>query len=168
MNIGFIGIGNMGKPMSTNLLKAGYELVVYDVCREAMEESIRLGAKAAGNPSEVANFSDIVMTSLPTPEILEEVVLRRNGVLNGARRGCVLIDTSTVSPSTIKKIASFAKDRGVEVLDAPVSGGVAGANAGTLTVMVGGDEDVYKRCLGILRVIGKNVYYVGDVGQAML
>ena len=165
MNIGFIGIGNMGKPMSTNLLKAGYELIVFDIRKEAMEEPIRLGAKAASNPNDVAKLSDIVITSLPTPEILEEVVLGRNGVLDGARSGCVLIDTGTVSPSTIKKIASLAKDRGVQVLDAPVSGGVAGAIAGTLTVMVGGDKDVYERCLGILRVIGKNIYHVGDVGS---
>src|SRR5512137_1253131 len=107
MNIGFIGIGNMGRPMSINLLKAGYHLTVFDISKEAMEEPIRLGAKAASNPNDVAKFSDIVITSLPTPEILEEVVLGRNGVLNGARSGCVLIDTGTVSPSTIKKIASL-------------------------------------------------------------
>jgi 2-hydroxymethylglutarate dehydrogenase len=165
MNIGFIGIGNMGRPMSTNLLKAGYELTVFDISKEAMEEPIRLGAKAASNPKDVAKYSDIVITSLPTPEILEEVVLGRNGVLVGARSGCILIDTGTVSPSTIKKIASLAKDKGMQVLDAPVSGGVAGAMAGTLTIMVGGDKDVYEKCLGILRVLGKNIYHVGNVGS---
>ncbi len=106
-----------------------------------------------------------MITSLPTPEALEEVVLAKDGLLEGARRGCILIDTSTVSPSTIRRIASLAKDRGVEVLDAPVSGGVAGAKAGTLTVMVGGDKGVFEKCLEVLRVIGKNVYYVGRVGS---
>lgn len=165
MRIGFIGIGNMGRPMSTNLLKAGYKLRIYDIREEAMEEPLRLGAEAASSPKEVAQASDIVMTSLPTPEALEEVVLGRSGVLEGAVRGCVLVDTSTVSPSTIRKIAAIAKDKGVEVLDAPVSGGVAGARAGTLTVMVGGDRDVFERCLEVLRVIGRNVYHVGDVGS---
>ena len=165
MKIGFIGIGNMGTPMSTNLLKAGHELVVYDIREEAMEEPVRLGAKAARSPKEVAQTSDVVITSLPTQKALEEVVLQRDGVLEGAKRGCVLIDTSTVSPSTVKRIAAIAKERGVEVLDAPVSGGVAGARAATLTVMVGGDKGVFERCLEIFRVIGKNVYHVGGVGS---
>lgn len=163
MRIGFIGIGNMGGPMSINLLKAGYKLIIYDIREEAMEEPVRLGAETASSPKEVAQASDIVITSLPTPEALEEVVLGRCGVLEGARRGCVLVDTSTVSPSTIRRIPSIAMDRGVEVLDAPVSGGVTGARARTLTVMVGGDREVFERCREILRVIGKNVYHVGDV-----
>ena len=152
MRIGFIGIGSMGKPMSTNLLRAGYELTVYDIREEAMEAPVRLGAKAAGSPKEVARASDVVLTSLPTPESLERVVLGVDGVLEGAREGSILIDTSTVSPSTIKKIWAEAKDRGVMLLEAPVSGGVMGAEAGTLTVIVGGDKAVYERCHGILRV----------------
>jgi len=165
MKIGFIGIGNMGAPMSANLLKAGHELTVYDKREEAMEEPVRLGAKAARSPREVAHASDVVMTSLPTQKALEDVVMGRDGVLEGAMRGCVLIDTSTVSPSTIKRIAAIARERGVEVLDAPVSGGVAGARAATLTVMVGGDKGVFERCQEVLSVIGKNVYHVGDVGS---
>jgi len=165
MKIGFIGIGNMGLPMSSNLLKAGYELIVYDIREEAMKDPVRLGAKAARSSREVAQASDIVMTSLPTQKALEEVVLLEDGVLEGAKRGCILIDTSTVSPSSIKSIASIAKERGVEVLDAPVSGGVAGAKAATLTVMVGGDKSVFDRCQEIFRVIGKNIYHVGDVGS---
>ena len=165
MKIGFIGIGNMGAPMSANLLKAGHELTVYDVREEAMEEPVRLGAKAARSPREVAHASDVVMTSLPTQKALEDVVMGRDGVLEGAMRGCVLIDTSTVSPSTIKRIAAIARERGVEVLDAPVSGGVAGARAATLTVMVGGDKGVFERCQEVLSAIGKNIYHVGDVGS---
>jgi len=155
----------MGAPMSANLLKAGHELTGYDKREEAMEEPVRLGAKAARSPREVAHASDVVMTSLPTQKALEDVVMGRDGVLEGAMRGCVLIDTSTVSPSTIKRIAAIARERGVEVLDAPVSGGGAGARAATLTVMVGGDKGVFERCQEVLSVIGKNVYHVGDVGS---
>jgi 3-hydroxyisobutyrate dehydrogenase len=165
MRIGFIGIGSMGRPMSINLLRAGYELTVYDIREEAMEAPVRLGAKAAGSPKEVSRTSDIVLTSLPTPEALEQVVLGADGVLEGARKGGILIDTSTVSPSTIKKIWAEAKDRGMMVLEAPVSGGVIGAEAGTLTVIVGGDKLVFERCHEILQVIGENIIHVGDVGS---
>ena len=155
----------MGTPMSINLLNAGHELMVYDVRVEAMTEPVRLGAKIARSPKEVAQASDFVVTSLPTTKALEEVVLGRDGVLEGAMRGCVLIDTSTVSPSSIKRMAHIAKEKGVEVLDAPVSGGVAGAKAATLTVMVGGDKGVFERCQEIFHAIGKNIYHVGDVGS---
>jgi len=165
MRIGFIGIGSMGKPMSINLLRAGYELTVYDIRKEAMEAPVRSGAKAATSPKEVAQASDIVLTSLPTPEALEDVVLGADGVLEGARKGGILIDTSTVSPSTIKKIWAEAKDRGLMVLEAPVSGGVIGAEAGTLTVIVGGDRPVFERCHEILKVLGENIHHVGDVGS---
>jgi len=164
LKIGFIGIGNMGRPMSINLIKAGHELTVHDIREEATEGPVRMGARAAGSPREVAESSDIVMTSLPSSEALEEVALGEDGVLEGAARGCILVDTSTVSPSTIRRVADVARGRGVEVLDAPVSGGVAGAEAGSLTVMVGGDRAVFERCLEVLRVIGENVYHVGGVG----
>jgi 3-hydroxyisobutyrate dehydrogenase len=165
LKVGFIGVGVMGREMSINLLKAGYELTVYDIREEALEGPIRFGARAAGSPKEIAQVSDIIITSLPNPEALEEVVLGNDGVLEGARRGCILIDTSTVSPSTIRKVASAVKDRGVDVLDAPVSGGVSGAKAGALSVMVGGDVDVFERCLEVLRVFGKNIYHVGELGS---
>ena len=165
MRIGFIGIGNMGKLMSINLLRAGYQLTVYDIREEAMKAPLRLGAKAAKNPKEVAQTSDIILTSLPTPEALEEVVLGLNGVLEGARKGSILVDTSTVSPSTIKKIWAKAKYRGLMVLEAPVSGGVIGAEAGTLTVIVGGDKPVFDKCHEILKVIGENIYHVGELGS---
>jgi 2-hydroxymethylglutarate dehydrogenase len=165
MKIGFIGIGVMGREMSINLLKAGYEVSVYDIRKDAMEDPIRWGAKAASSPQEVAHVSDLILTSLPSPEALEDVVLGTHGVLAGARSGCILIDTSTVSPSTIRKVASAANERGVDVLDAPVSGGVEGAKAGTLAVMVGGKVEVFARCLEVLRVIGKDIQHVGDVGS---
>jgi 3-hydroxyisobutyrate dehydrogenase-like beta-hydroxyacid dehydrogenase len=130
-----------------------------------MEAPILLGAKPAKSPKEVAQNSDIMLTSLPTPKALEDVVLGADGVLEGAKKGSILIDTSTVSPSTIKRVSSEAMDRGVDVLEAPVSGGVIGAEAGTLTVIGGGDKSVYERCRPILKVIGENIYHVGDVGS---
>jgi 3-hydroxyisobutyrate dehydrogenase len=165
MRIGFIGIGSMGEPMSLNLLRAGYELTVYDIREEAMEVPVCSGAKAARSPKEVAQASDIVLTSLPTPGALEEVVLGADGVLEGARKGIILIDTSTVSPSLIRKVSAEAKDKGMDVLEAPVSGGVIGAEAGTLTVIVGGDESVYDKCREVLDVIGENIIHVGGVGS---
>jgi 2-hydroxymethylglutarate dehydrogenase len=164
MKIGFIGIGNMGRPMSMNLIRAGYELMVHDIREEAMEDPIRIGATAAGSPKEVAEACDIVMTSLPSPEALKEVALGEDGVLKGTSRGGILVDTSTVSPSMIRKVSEAAKSRGVDVLDAPVSGGVAGAEAGTLTIIVGGDDDVFERCIKVFRVIGEKIYHVGRVG----
>jgi 3-hydroxyisobutyrate dehydrogenase len=165
MRIGVIGIGSMGTPMSINLLKAGYELTVYDIREEAMEAPVKLGAKAASSPKEVAQASEIVMTSLPTPESLVEVALGFDGVLEEAHEGSTLIDTSTISPSTIRRVWAEAKEKGVNVLEAPVSGGVIGAEAGTLTVIVGGEKPVYERCLDVLRVIGGNIYHVGEVGS---
>ncbi len=164
MRIGFIGIGVMGREMSINLLKAGYDVIVYDIRPEALEDPMRLGATAARSPQEVAQNADLILTSLPSPEALEDVVFGRHGVLAGARRGGVLMDTSTVAPSTIRKVAAAAHERGVDVLDAPVSGGVEGARAGTLAVMVGGPIDVFTRCLAVLRVIGTNIHHVGAVG----
>ena len=120
MRIGFIGIGSMGRPMSINLLRAGYELTVYDIRDEAMEAPVRLGAKAATSPKEVARASDVVLTSLPTPEAVEEVVLGADGVLEGALKGGILVDTSTIPPSTIKKIWAEAKDRGLSARGVPL------------------------------------------------
>lgn len=164
MKIGFIGIGAMGSHMSVNLLKAGYDVTVYDIRREAMKYPMQFGAKPRNSPSELAQSSDIVITSLPSTVALEDVVLGKQGVLNGVRSGCILIDTSTVAPSTIQKIALVMKEQGVEVLEAPVSGGVEGAKMGTLTIMVGGTADTFQRCYELLQVIGKNIYHVGALG----
>jgi 3-hydroxyisobutyrate dehydrogenase-like beta-hydroxyacid dehydrogenase len=155
----------MGKLMCINLLQAGYEVVVYDLIDEAMNAVVNFGAAKAGSPKEVAQSSELVFTSLPTPEDLEDVVLGVNGLLEGARKGCILVDTSTVSPSTIKRISDIASEKGVRILEAPVSGGVIGAKAGTLTIMVGGEKSVFEECFEILQVIGGNIYHVGHVGS---
>jgi 2-hydroxymethylglutarate dehydrogenase len=165
MKIGVIGIGVMGRHMSVNLVKAGYDVRIYDIRTEAMEDPMHLGATLTQSPKELADASEIVITSLPSSEALEDVVLGRRGVLEGARRGCILVDTSTVSPLTIRKIAVSANEQGVDMLEAPVSGGVEGAKAGTLTVMVGGTAHVLARCREVLQVIGTNIYHVGDLGS---
>jgi len=165
LKLGFIGLGKMGAPMSRNLLKKGFELTVYDIRKEAVEQIVSAGARAASSIKEVAEVSEVILTSLPTPSIVEEVILGTGGVLDEARKGSVIIDTSTVSPSTSRKIAVAAEKKGVEALDAPVSGGPYRAAEGTLTVMVGGKKEVYERCLDIFRAIGTNIFYTGPAGS---
>jgi len=165
MDVGYIGTGNMGKPMAMNLLKAGHKLTVYDKRKEAMEELVKQGAILADTPKAVAEVSKITLSSLPGTQQVEEVALGENGVLQGAARGHHYIDMSTSSPSLIRKIASIGADKGVEVLDAPVSGGVRKATDGTLTIMVGGSRSAFEFCEPILRIMGENVTLVGDVGS---
>ncbi|MFQ5711620.1 MAG: NAD(P)-dependent oxidoreductase [Candidatus Geothermarchaeales archaeon] len=164
MKTGFIGIGVMGRPIAKNLLKAGFELTVYDVDEEAVHHLTSIGAREADSPRHVAEASEAILTCLPSSEALEEAVLGRRGVLEGAMTGSTIIDLGTTDPGTIRKIAGYAEEKGVEVLDAPVSGGPEGAEAGTLTVMVGGKREVYDRCAEILGSVGKNVYYLGGLG----
>jgi len=162
--VGFIGLGNMGYPISLNLLRAGYRLVVYDIVAEKIEKMVREGATGASSPKEVAELSDIVMTSLPTPEVLEQVVTGPQGILEAGHKGLTLVMLDTISPSTARHIASEAGRHGVKVLDAPVSGGPYLAKEGALTIMVGGDADVFESCRPVLEKIGRHIYYVGGSG----
>ncbi|MEW6662508.1 MAG: NAD(P)-dependent oxidoreductase [Bacillota bacterium] len=164
MRIGYIGLGKMGKPMVLNLLKAGYGVTVTDINLQVRAELESFGAKSASSPREVAAASEIIITSLPTPQIVEQVVMGDDGVLAGAKAGTVLVDMSTVTPETIRKIALAATPKEVRVLDAPVSGGEAGAKAATLTIIVGGEQETFEKCRPILEVLGKKIYHVGDVG----
>ena len=165
LNVGFVGLGKMGAPMSRNLLEKGHQLTVYDVRKEAIEQLVSAGAKGASSSREVAAASEVTFTSLPNPSIVEEVILGPGGVLEGAKKGDVIIDTSTVTPTTSRKLASAAEEKGVDVLDAPVTGGTKRAADATLTIMVGGRRDVYDKCLVILRVIGTNIFYTGSAGS---
>ncbi|GBC69868.1 2-(hydroxymethyl)glutarate dehydrogenase [archaeon HR01] len=164
-SIGFIGLGNMGQPISSNLLRAGYRLVVYDILEERVEEMVSQGAIRGTSPRDVASKSDVVMTSLPTPEALESVLAGRDGVLEAGREGMVIVLLDTISPITARRIARMASLKGVEVLDAPVSGGPYLAREGALTIMVGGDRKVFERCRHVLEKIGKNIFYVGGIGS---
>jgi len=165
LKIGFIGLGVMGKPMAKNLVKAGHRLAVCKhVDPRPVNELVALGAREAASPKQVAEMSEVVITMLPDSAEVEAVILGENGVLNGSREGMIIIDMSSIAPSTSRKLSGEAARKGVKVLDAPVSGGEPGAIQGTLTIMVGGEEAAFSRCLEVLKVLGKNITYVGDVG----
>ncbi|SDD49037.1 NAD(P)-dependent oxidoreductase [Sporomusa acidovorans] len=165
LKVGFVGLGAMGRPMASNILQAGYSLTVYDIGAAAVEAMKEQGAIAAAGPRQVAQNSDMVMISLPNSTIVEEVVSGKEGLLAGSHPGQVFIDLSSVTPGHTKKMAALAAAKGVGYLDAPVSGGVAGAAAGTLTIMVGGDKRVIDQCQPVLQAIGKKVYHAGPVGS---
>lgn len=168
MKVGFIGTGNMGNPMAANLIKAGHQLTVHDLRREAATNLLEMGAKWADTPKEAVPGNEVVLTSLPMPRDVEAVVLGENGILEGAVRGSIYADLSTNSPTTIRRIHQICAEKGVIVMDAPVSGGVYGAAAGTLAVMVGGEERVFKRIKSTLDAIGRHVVYCGPIGNGMV
>lgn len=165
MKVGFIGIGAMGKPMAKNLLNAGYDLTVNDVNEAAVAEMVALGAKEAHTPAELAAKVDVVITMLPNFNVVASCMEGANGVLAGAKEGTVIIDMSSVSPGQTRKMAEKAEKNGLVYLDAPVSGGVTGAEKGSLTIMIGGPEDTVKKVMGIFNTLGKKVYHVGPVGS---
>ena len=162
--IGFIGLGIMGKPMARNLLKAGHAVTVYNRSRPAMEELHRAGAHLGPSPKDVAAAAEIVITMLPNSPDVEAVVLGPNGVLEGATPGTILADMSTISPLVSQKIYREAKQRGVWALDAPVSGGEKGAIEGILSVMVGGDKEVFDAVVPVFQAMGKTITYMGPAG----
>ena len=162
--IGFIGLGIMGKPMARNLMTAGYEVTVYDIVGEAVEELATDGAKTASSSEEVASVTDTIITMLPDSADSEKVILGPGGVLEGARSGSIIIDMSSIAPSVSQKISLECSQKSVEFLDAPVSGGEPGAVNATLAIMVGGKQDIFDRCSDLLQVMGANVVLTGDVG----
>ena len=162
--VGFIGLGLMGKPMSKRILQAGHELTVFNRSKPPVEELVSLGARAAQSPREVAEKSEFVILMLPDSPDVEKVVLGENGVCEGAGEGSIVIDMSTVSPFTEIKIAEMLRQRGVYYLDAPVTGSTPAAEAGTLTIMVGGPREAFDRSLPILQCMGKNIHYMGNNG----
>ena len=168
MKVGFIGLGNMGNPMASNLVKAGHQLTVHDLRREAATNLLEMGATWADTPREVVPGNELVLTSLPMPRDVEAVVLGENGIMEGADPSTVYLDLSTNSPTAIRRIHDVCAEKGVTVLDAPVSGGVYGAAAATLAVMVGGDKAVYDRMKPTLDAIGSHVVYCGPIGNGMV
>ncbi|WP_342540778.1 2-hydroxy-3-oxopropionate reductase [Heyndrickxia sp. FSL K6-6286] len=162
--IGFIGLGIMGKPMALNLIKAGHTLTVFDLNQEAVKAVCAVGATAARSAKAVAENSDIIITMLPASKHVTEVVLGENGVLEGAKKGSLIIDMSSITPDVSKEIATKLEGKGIDMLDAPVSGGEPKAIDGTLAIMVGGKEDVFNRALPVLHDMGKDVTLVGDNG----
>jgi 2-hydroxy-3-oxopropionate reductase len=166
--IGLIGLGLMGTPMAKNLLKAGYELSVHDINRKAVDEVVGLGAKGDSSPKEVAASAEAILLSLPGDSEVEEVILGKDGILEGGRPGSVLVDMSTISPLTAKRMAEVLQERGMEMLDAPVSGGQEGAREGTLTIMVGGKPEVFELMQPALQKLGKNVTHIGSHGAGQV
>ena len=167
-NIGFVGLGIMGKPMVRNLLKAGYIPQVYNRSQAAVGELVAEGASAASSPKNVAEQSDIVITMLPDSPDVEAVVLGSDGVLEGSKKGLLLIDMSTISPVVTRTIAAELVSSGVRMLDAPVSGGDKGAIAGTLSIMVGGEAEDFERALPIFEAMGKTIRHCGPVGSGQV
>ncbi|GKV80921.1 2-hydroxy-3-oxopropionate reductase [Pectobacterium carotovorum subsp. carotovorum] len=164
MKIGFIGLGIMGKPMSKNLLKAGYSLVVMDRNLDAVAEVVAAGATAAETPKQVAELCDVIITMLPNSPHVKEVVLGENGVIDGARAGSIVVDMSSIAPLASREIATALAAKEIAMLDAPVSGGEPKAIDGTLSVMVGGDKALFERCFEILKSMAGSVVHTGDIG----
>ena len=164
MKVGFIGLGTMGGSMAFNTIQGGHELVVHDIRRESATRHLEAGATWVDSPREVAEASDIVFTSLPGPTEVEAVFLGDDGILQGMSSGKVYFDLSTSTPNLIRRLHDIASGQGVQVLDAPVSGGPRGAESRNLAIWVGGDKDVFDRCKSALDAIGDKAYYVGPIG----
>lgn len=164
MKIGFIGLGIMGKPMCKNLIKAGHRPVIYSRNQATLDEMTAAGATAAASPKEVAAQVDLVITMLPNSPEVKEVVLGANGVIQGAKPGCIVADMSSIAPLASQQIAASLAEQGIELLDAPVSGGQPKAIEGTLSVMVGGKQEVFDRCEPIFKAMAASVVRVGDIG----
>ena len=164
MRVGFIGLGGIGKPMAKCIARAGFDLTVNDLRDEPLKDLEQHGAAVARSAREVASVSDVVLASLPSNEASEEVALGDDGVLAGASNGDVYIELSTISPDVVRTISREAAERGVEVLDAPVSGGLAQRREGRLSVMVGGDAATLARARPVLEAIGERIFHVGGTG----
>ncbi len=164
MKIGFIGLGIMGKPMVANLLKAGHELVVYDVVKENVTAMVEKGATAADSSKQVAEQCKLVITMLPNSPHVKTVVMGTNGVLEGAVAGTILIDMSSIAPLASQEICKACKEKGVYMIDAPVSGGEPKAIDGTMSIMVGGDHEIFEQVYDILMVMGGSAVYCGNIG----
>lgn len=167
-NIAFIGLGNMGAPMAENLLKAGYALSVYDLSAEAIQRLQQAGASVADSPKEAASNAQVVISMLPAGQHVHSVYLGDNGLLAELPKGTLVIDSSTIAAADARVVAEAASELGIDFLDAPVSGGTGGAIAGSLTFIVGGNDDAFAKAEPILAVMGKNIFHAGDHGAGQV
>ena len=165
MRVGFIGLGNMGQPMAANILRAGHELTIHDTRRQTGRDLEAAGAAWVDNAKAVAVRSEVVLSSLPDGEAVEDVALGDEGVLAGLAEGSTYVDTSTVAPAVMRRISALGTERGFRVLDAPVSGGIVGARDGTLTQFVGGEAEDLQRVQPVLACIGDRIVHVGPSGS---
>jgi len=168
MKVGFIGIGKMGAPMCRNLIRSGHEVIVHDVAAAAVNTMTDAGATSAPSPKAVTAQVEVVFTCLPYPHIVEKVALGQDGIVAGIHAGLIAVDFSTCDPAITRKVAAELEKKGVPFLDAPVAGGVPGAETATISVMVGGDKAAYERVLPLLRAVGKNIWHVGDSGAGSI
>ena len=166
--IGFIGLGIMGGAMSVNLLKAGFPLAVWNRTPEKVKPLLEAGAKPAKSPKEVAEKSDIIIDMVTDSKDVEEVLIGEEGVIHGARPGTIVVDMSTISPIVTREIAKKLGEKGIRMLDAPVSGGDIGAKNATLSIMVGGDADAYEECLPVFQAMGKTITHIGGHGDGQV
>ncbi len=165
MRLGFIGVGNIGTPMCRHLMEAGHEVLVYDVHASNLARMVSLGAEAAASPRAVAQACNVVFSSLPGPREIEQVALGADGIIAAARPRLIYVDLSINAPSVAQRICATLAAQGVTMLDAPVSGGVVGAERGTLAIMVGGDAQAFATCKPLLQHIGAQVFHVGAIGS---
>ena len=168
MKIGFIGTGIMGRPMALNLIRAGHELFTWGRRFDTVEPLLVAGAMGKGTPAEVAASADITFTAVSGTSDVEQVILGERGLIHGAKPGSVIVDMSTISPASTRRIAAQLTDKGIDMLDAPVSGGQTGAAQGTLSIMVGGKAEVFARVLPLFETLGKNIVHVGDHGAGQV
>jgi 2-hydroxy-3-oxopropionate reductase len=166
--VGFVGLGIMGLPMAGNLLKAGFKLCVYDVVPAAVKQAVAQGATAAASPREVAQNAEVTITMLPSEAIVEKVILGADGLAQGMAPGAVVVDMSTISPAGAQRLAQALREKGLEMMDAPVSGGDVGAKEATLSIMAGGSSATFAKVLPLLEKMGKNVNLVGDNGAGQV
>lgn len=166
--VGFVGLGNMGKPLAINAVQAGFDVAVFDLRKERVEELAQAGARAALSAREIGDHGDVVEVAVVNDAQVEAVVLGEGGVLSGAKSGTVIAIHSTIHPNTVRKIAGAARSKGVGVVDAQMSGGEKGAKARTLCFMVGGEKPWFERCRPVLEASGKNVFHMGDLGAGAM
>jgi len=167
-HVGVIGLGAMGAPIARNLLKGGHSVTVFARRQDAMAPLIRAGADGAGTPADVAAKSDVIITMVTDTSAVEEVAFGPRGIIEGSKPGTIVVDHSTIDPDGARRVASILKTRGIEMIDAPVSGGAAVAEAGGLTIMAGGDESVFARVLPILECYGKTIVHIGPNGAGQV
>lgn len=165
---GYIGIGNIGKPIAINVVKGGFDLMVFDLREEPMKELADLGAKTSRSPMEVGKHAELIEMSVVDDDQVERVIAGEEGILRGAQPGTIIAIHSTIHPKTVKKVAQLAKEKGVHVVDAAVSGGERGARAKTLCYMVGGEKEHFEKCRPVFATSGKEIFHVGPLGMGVM
>ncbi|CAM5791336.1 3-hydroxyisobutyrate dehydrogenase [Castellaniella caeni] len=166
--IGFIGLGHMGGPMAQNLLKAGHTLKVFDLVPQALQAAVQAGATACASAKEAVAGVDLIVTMLPASRHVEGLYLGKDGLLEAIAKGTLVLECSTIAPESARKVSKAAAERGIRMLDAPVSGGTGGATAGTLTFIVGGADADLEAAMPYLQVMGKNIFHAGDAGAGQV